>query len=118
MTNGTANPGTIDLGDLDMWSFPATNGNNIVLRIGTSGFTPYLLLHGPNGALVDSAAVASGANHDVMLTFQATNSGTFTVVVSSYFYDHQGSAAGTYNLTLAQSPGPFCYLTRGRRGVR
>ncbi len=107
LTNGAVAPGDIALGDFDMWSFTATNGDSIVLRVGTSGFTPYMVLFGPNGAVLETAGFNSGANHDTFMTLRATNSGTFTVVVTSYYYDHNGSASGTYNLTLAQSPVSF-----------
>src|SRR5262249_38186649 len=36
-----------------------------------------------------------------------TNSGTFTVVVSSFYYDNQADAVGAYRLTLARVPGAF-----------
>jgi hypothetical protein len=38
MTNGGNYPGTNSLGDLDLWSFTANAGDNIVLRLGTFGF--------------------------------------------------------------------------------
>ena len=81
MTNGGNHAGTNSLGDLDMWSFTANARDNIVLRLGATGFTGNLNLYGPNGALLKSAA--SGA--DAELDYTATNSGTFTVLVSSYY---------------------------------
>jgi hypothetical protein len=107
LTNGAVAPGAIALGDFDMWSFTATNGNNISLRVGTTGFTPYLTLYGPNGALIGTAGFNNSFNHDTYLNLVATNSGTFTVVLMSFFYDHQTSASGDYNLTLARAPGSF-----------
>jgi hypothetical protein len=107
LTNGTANPGAISLGGLDMWSFSANKGDNFELRIGTTNFTPRIDLYGPGGALIATAFINTGFNHDVALYQQATNSGTYTVVVSSQFYDNTSGASGTYSLHLAQAPEPF-----------
>ena len=60
MTNGGNYAGTISLGDLDMWSFTANAGDNIVLRLGAVGFDGNLNLYGPNGALLKTAADGYG----------------------------------------------------------
>ncbi len=99
MTNGGNHAGTISLGDLDLWSFTANAGDNIVLRLGTTGFDGDLNLYGPNGALLKTAA--SGV--DAELDYTATNSGTFTALVRSY----SSGGTGTYVLHLAQFPEPF-----------
>ena len=49
MTNGGAYSGTIPIGDQQMWSFTANAGDNISVRLGSSGFYGRLLLYGPNG---------------------------------------------------------------------
>ena len=36
MTNGWKYTGTIDLGGLDVWSFPADSGDNLVMRMASS----------------------------------------------------------------------------------
>ena len=99
MTNGGNHPGTNSLGDLDMWSFTASTGDNIVLRLGTTGFDGNLNLYGPNGKLLKTAV--SGT--DAELDYTATNSGTFTALVSSYY----SAGTGTYVLHLAQFPEAF-----------
>jgi hypothetical protein len=99
MTNGGNYPGTNSLGDQDMWSFTANAGDNFVLRLGTVGFDGNLNLYGPNGAFLKTA----GSGTDAVLAYTATNSGTFTVLVSSYF----SAGVGTYVLHLAQFPEPF-----------
>ena len=73
MTNGGNHAGTITLGDLDMWSFTANAGYNIVLRLGAVGFYGNLELYGPNGALLKTSATF----YDAELDYTATNSGTF-----------------------------------------
>ena len=69
------------------------------LRLGTVGFDGDLKLYGPNGALLKTAA--SGTDAELDLT--ATNSGTFTALVSSY----SAGGSGTYVLHLAQFPEAF-----------
>ena len=46
LTNGGNHSGTITLGDLDPWRLTANAGDNITLRVGTSGFPPSLDLLG------------------------------------------------------------------------
>ncbi len=93
MTNGLNSSGTLSLGDLDMWSFTANAGDNIVLRLGSTGFQGNLRLYGPNGALLKT----SGGNlPDWELAYTATNCGRFGVLVSSYY----GGNSGTYGLTV------------------
>ncbi|HEY5040675.1 MAG TPA: PPC domain-containing protein [Verrucomicrobiae bacterium] len=107
MTNGGAYPGTIPIGDQQMWSFPANKGDNISVRLGTSGFYGRVQLFGPNGA---SLALVQGQSTDNLITETATNSGTFTVLVSAYYdpgYRGGVEGTGTYVLSLAQFPEPF-----------
>ena len=88
LTNGTLNAGTIGIGDLDAWTFTATNGDSVVLRAGAlSGgiyFEPWLRVYGPDGRLVRSADPGNIVAVEVALT--ATNSGTFTVLVGDGSY--------------------------------
>jgi hypothetical protein len=100
MTNGANHAGTITLGDLDMWTFAANAGDNVVLRLGSVGFEGNLNLYGPNGAFLKTVG---GDSTDWVLTYTATNSGTFTMLVSSYYPGN----TGTYVLYLAQFPEPF-----------
>ena len=99
MTNGGKYPGTISLGELDMWSFMANAGDNFALRLGTTGFDGGLSLYGPDGAFLKTAF--SGT--DAELDWTATNSGTFTALVRSY----SCGTTGTYLFHLAQFPEPF-----------
>ena len=99
MTSGGDYAGTNSLGDLDLWSFTAKTGDNLVLRLGADGFYGNLSLYGPNGALLKTAA----SGFDAELDYTATNSGTFTALVDAY----SSSGVGTYVLHLAQFPGAF-----------
>ena len=99
MTNGGNYAGTITLGDLDMWTFTANSGDSINLRLGTTSFNGKLELYGPNGALLNTAENST----DDLISYTATSSGTFTVLVSSYPI----AGTGSYVLHLAQVPEAF-----------
>src|SRR5688572_14256486 len=101
LTNGANHTGTLVVGTTNTYTFSATAGDSFVLRIGTTNFTPRLVVFGPGGVSIGSAAVNSGLNHDVMLSLRTTNSGTFTVAVSSFY----AGGSGTYGLRFGQIPG-------------
>ncbi|MFO1501664.1 MAG: pre-peptidase C-terminal domain-containing protein, partial [Verrucomicrobiota bacterium] len=103
LTNGTLNGAVLKLGDLDLWHFAANAGDSIMLRMGSTNFTPWIRLYGPNGALVEEAANGNSIGRDDFLTVTATNSGSYLAVVSARF----GNQSGAYGLTLARSPGSF-----------
>ena len=104
MTNGVMHTGTILTGDLDVWTFTATSGDSLVVRIGeitdTNAFTPWIRLYGPNGKLLDSGYDALAGE----VTATATNSGTFLVVAGDGNAGLSGS--GNYRLTLAKTGDP------------
>jgi hypothetical protein len=102
LTNGANATGAITLGDLDIWSFTANTGDNINLRVGTTGFDAWLQLFGPDGKLLVSGT-GDGSTDASINDYTATNSGTFTVLVSSWF----SGGTGTYALHLAQVPEAF-----------
>ncbi|MBW2290040.1 MAG: hypothetical protein JRG90_19775 [Deltaproteobacteria bacterium] len=102
LTNGGVHPGTIDLGDLDTYTFTASAGDHIELRVGENGsatLAPQLSLYAPSGALIDTGtdAVAAKVAHD------AVESGTFTVLVRDGASAPRGF--GDYNLYFALIPG-------------
>src|SRR5205814_921530 len=95
----------IYLGDLDTWTFTATQGDYIALSMGavtsmSARFAPWIRLVSPTGVLLGNSATGTGAS-DVAAT--APTSGTYTVIVGSLL----GSAVdgtGSYLLTLAKGP--------------
>ncbi len=111
LVNGVLNPGVIDRGDMDMWSFEANTGDSILLRMGAEGFRPYFQIYGPRGALLGTAAGNSSGDTDAYVSIRATNSGTFTVVAQSYYVNNNGE----YALHLAKAPGAFT-VTPGEEG--
>ena len=113
MTNGVMHTGTIDVGDLDVWTFNATNGDDIVVRLGeisdTNTFTPWIRLYSPDGKLLGSGLGAAVGEVEVT----ATNTGQFIVVVG----DGNGSFSGSglYRLTLAKT-GDAVVVSAGDEG--
>src|SRR5439155_51728 len=102
LTNGGNHDGTIQLGDLDQWSFSANAGDRVVLRIGalstTNTFNPWLRVYGPDGVLIADSILNDGNQTVEELALTATNSGTFRVLVSDSGYFFFGGT-GTYRLS-------------------
>jgi hypothetical protein len=108
ITNGANHPGAIAIaGEIDEWTFTAAQGDAMSLSIGEvlpavdPTFSPWIRLIGPTGALIESSAGALVAQIDVT----APLSGIYTVRVSTS--DNGNDATGSYQLTLAQTPGAF-----------
>jgi len=116
MTNGATHAATIYLGDLDTWTFTATQGNHIALSMGTvtpasAHFAPWIRLVSPTGALLGNSSTGAAT---AQITATAPTSGTYTVIAGSYlsgFYDGTGSyvlrvdgATASADYTLALEP--------------
>jgi hypothetical protein len=83
MTNGASHAGSIQPGDLDMWSFDTVQGAAITVRIGEVGtdspFYPSIRIRGPNGDELSNAWGTLAAEGSVY----APSTGTYTVIVGS-----------------------------------
>ncbi|MBV6520406.1 MAG: hypothetical protein MNPFHGCM_00513 [Gemmatimonadaceae bacterium] len=105
MANGSNHSGSLTVGDVDVWSFSAAQGDYISLAIGESAgstdFNPWIRLIGPNGSVVGNQWNAAAAQ----IAVNAASTGTYTVLVSTADAGNDGT--GTYNLTLAMNPGPI-----------
>ena len=104
LENGGNHEGTTSpVGEEDTWTFTANAGDYIVLRCGevsgTASYNPFIRLFAPGGALM----AQNNGSGDSFINVRATNSGTFSVIVSS------GSAnqTGSYNLRFVKAPGAF-----------
>lgn len=97
ITNNGNYTGTITLGDLDIYSFIAYTSNIVNLALHATNIFGQIRLYGPSGALL---VTGPSAQHTIQISYPATNSGTFTVLVSS------GSigAAGAYGLSVSGIP--------------
>src|SRR5438093_6202317 len=83
LTNGATQAGTIYLGDLDQWSFTATQGDYIALSMGevapvSAGFRPWIRLVSPTGVLLATSSAGASA---VQVATNAPTTGTYTVIV-------------------------------------
>ena len=101
MTNGATNAGTIYQGDLDTWTFTATQGDYIALSVGTATqttahFAPWIRLVSPTGVLLGNSYTGTGASN-IAVTAPAT--GTYTVIVGS-IYSGYYDGTGSYLVTL------------------
>ncbi len=101
LTNGGNHDGTIQVGDLDPWTFTAGVNDYILLRVGKvsggTSYAPHIRLYGPDGALLKDDA----DSNDVAINHRATLAGTYTVVVNGYYAGN----AGSYRLTYHKVPG-------------
>jgi hypothetical protein len=106
LTNGANHPGSIHLGDLDLWTFAATQGDFVALSSGTvevfaGSFAPWIRLISPTGQVLGNQ---QGTVAQINLTIPVT--GTYTAIVGS----RSGTVitgTGSYLLTLARAPGAF-----------
>ena len=104
LTNGGVHAGSIDLGDLDLWTFQADALDTLRVQIGEVGstaFDPQIVLYGPDGNQLSTSVGIASAN----IAHQATVAGTYTVVVKDGNIDVTGS--GDYKLYFANIPGKF-----------
>src|SRR5436309_1334157 len=101
-------PISIYLGDLDQWSFTATQGDYIALSMGevapaTAGFQPWIRLVSPTGVLLGNGIGTSA----VQIAATAPTTGTYTVIVGTNDGVGRNNDTGGYLLTLAKGPGVF-----------
>ena len=112
-TNGAMHTGSIVVGDMDMWSITANQGNAILVGMGeiagSADFTPWIRVIAPNGAIIGNNWNAAAAQVQVA----APVTGTYTVVVSTADAGYDGS--GDYRLTLVIAPGAIV-VTPGDSG--
>jgi hypothetical protein len=104
MTNGANHVGNVGLGDLDQWSFDATAGDQIFLKIGktdvAASLQPGMTLVGPTGTIIRNTFGSLSAE----IQAAAPTTGKYTVVVED---ERSAGNPGTggYSLTLAKAPG-------------
>jgi hypothetical protein len=100
LVNGGARNQTMTLGDLDSYTFTATVGEGVHLRLvdlNATGFIPRLWVYGPTGALVSSDWGYDAAD----TVFAAPATGTYTVVAADYY----GTGTGDYELHHVRGTG-------------
>jgi hypothetical protein len=99
LLNGPVNQETIDLGDLDTYTFVANVGDQITLRAGraSGNLYPELKLYDPLGVLLDQGSDAT----DASVESTAALSGIYTLMIESALHGYSGG----YDLHLARIPG-------------
>lgn len=101
LTNGVSLVGSVStVGETNRWSFAASAGDSIVVRVGETAstpFVPWVRLLNPAGAVVRQDFSAAAAE----VTARATNSGLFTVLVSDG--SNPRNQTGDYRITLAKT---------------
>src|SRR5436309_2737833 len=118
LTNGATQAGTIYLGDLDQWSFTATQGDYIALSMGevapVSGcFQPGIRLVSPTALSLHDRS----ADLAVQVATNAPTTGTYTVIVGTNDGFGRNEDTGSYLLTLAKGPGAFATSTGDEGGT-
>jgi hypothetical protein len=101
LTNGANHDGVITPGDMDMWTFHASSGEEIFLNVNktdTSTLAPYLRVYSPEGQPLSASAYSAG---DFRLT--APEGGRYTVLVS----DGNLSSSGNYSLAFLRAGAEF-----------
>ncbi|MCW5551961.1 MAG: hypothetical protein KIS67_07310 [Verrucomicrobiae bacterium] len=104
--SGEFQDGTIgSLGDMDLWTFPATAGERIVIRVAelseTNSFSTSVRIYGPDGVALSAQTAGSVKEY----AFTSATSGTFTVLMA----DGSGplTGTGTYRIYIVKLPGTF-----------
>ena len=99
LTRSGTNDAVITIGDLDIWTFEANQGDEIglaMLKLAGTSFSPSLQVCGPTGQLAASQTDSSLAQ----VSFTAADSGLFVVVAAS----GTPGGMGTYQLTNSGLP--------------
>jgi len=102
--DGRAMAGTMALGDLASYTFTATAGENLQVRVAkTSGtLVPRYDLYGPSGNFITSSYASTVAS---AINASASTTGAYTLVVSDFTNNGStgNSGTGSYNVYVARS---------------
>jgi hypothetical protein len=111
LVNGTMHSGTIDLGDVDTYTFSANAGESVVLQAAdtgvSGGLSPWIQVFRPDGSHLASNASSSVAAIELsnrVTTGAIPVSGVYTVVVR-HVETFGGSGTGDYRLHFTKASG-------------
>jgi hypothetical protein len=103
LTNAAGRTGRISLGDLDAWTFTASQGSTFVVSVGegaaatlSADFTPWIRVIGPTGQLLRSNWGAAAVQDQ--RTAPAT--GTYTVIIGTADSGYDGTGDYTVQVTV------------------
>lgn len=107
--NGGSQSGVIgERGDLDLWSFPATTGEQVILRAAqltsTNNLITFTRIYNPEGVLMGNMSATSE------FTLTATNTGTYTLLIADGNNGWGRIGTGEYRYTIAKTSGPITVL--------
>jgi len=112
LTSGLAAYGSIGApGGSNYWTFTATAGDTLIVRIGsllltgTNSLDPYIWLYGPNGARL--ATIGGYGFKAEEVTVRATNSGVFVAGITA------GGTPGDYRITAVRTSVPNVTVSGG-----
>ncbi|MEO0578114.1 MAG: hypothetical protein AAFZ58_05460, partial [Pseudomonadota bacterium] len=115
LTSGQNEAGTIELGDIDIWTFAADADDSVLVGLGEvgagNGFEPELRLYGPDGTLITSNSGTNSAD----VAHRATVAGTYTLIVQESSTDVIG--VGDYLLYFANVAEPFVVTAGDESGA-
>ena len=101
MTAGVQHPGTIPMGDLDMWTFTANAGDAITVNaaevVNGATLSPWIRVFNPAGGLVGQHFGLQTAQ--VIATAGVT--GTYTVIVGTTDFNANTNGVGDYLVTVS-----------------
>ena len=101
----TESEGVIDLGDIDTYSFNASTGDKVQIRVAdldNSTFFPSVFIYGPDGTQV---AQADGYDVAAVRQYSVAQSGNYTVVVTAGNANGLSDTEGNYALYFVKAPG-------------
>lgn len=112
LANGLTYTGRVaEVGETDAWTFTAGKGDYVVVSAGETGtfsatFAPWVRVYGPGGTLVGRDPLNAGPAMG-QASFNAPESGTYTVVVASgdAGINIPTTGTGDYRLTMIKSSG-------------
>ncbi|GAA5482877.1 hypothetical protein [Haloferula sargassicola] len=97
ITNGQDISGSMDVGDIDSWTFSAARGRPVRIGFGEvsadSYFEPRLEVFAPNGELLDTDVDSVGA----AIAFTPATTGVYRAILT----EQQGSRSNSYRVSLA-----------------
>ena len=107
LINGQRVSGFITLGDVDSYTFDASPGESVYLRVAdrettefvSAAFSPNMVLFDPNGAFVSSGSDALVVD----LFVNVVLGGTYTVIINDESFGED--AVGSYDLYFVKAPG-------------
>ncbi|QHJ13834.1 hypothetical protein FX988_04114 [Paraglaciecola mesophila] len=103
LINGGAVSGDISLGDLDTWTFEATEGERLniqIVDVDETDFFPFMTLYAPDGTRVGGASNYTVAN---LYNIAATQTGTYILLVQDG--TSRREQVGNYEVHFAKSIG-------------